>query len=220
MTSESKDIEEDDPWLTVADFADQLRVKPVTVRSWISKGRVKATRSGERKWLIRTSEVARMLNQDGEAFLASMPRTQAEFEARTHTMLDAQEARYEWTIAVELSRHAPPDARFASRIRQIAQASSGQAKAIRNEIASGRHVRIPLDELDGELISYELRPGVYRPGPQDAWDRFDRLIVRLRKAMNGESQRAAAKAFEDLAAAMNEIADALTVGGSRSRGEP
>jgi hypothetical protein len=28
---------DDDPWLTVAEIADELRVNPATVRLWISK---------------------------------------------------------------------------------------------------------------------------------------------------------------------------------------
>src|SRR5580698_4283236 len=54
----------DDPWLTVAEFAQEMRVRPVTVRAWIAKGQLKATRAGQRKWLVRRSELARMLEQD------------------------------------------------------------------------------------------------------------------------------------------------------------
>ena len=53
----------DDPWMTVAEFAQEMRVRPVTVRSWIAKGQLKATRAGQRKWLVRRSELARMLEQ-------------------------------------------------------------------------------------------------------------------------------------------------------------
>ena len=42
-----------DPWLTVAEIADELRVNPATVRLWISKGRLPAKRAGQRKLLIR-----------------------------------------------------------------------------------------------------------------------------------------------------------------------
>ena len=43
----------DDPWMTVAEFAEAMRMRPVTVRSWITKGQLKATRAGQRKWLVR-----------------------------------------------------------------------------------------------------------------------------------------------------------------------
>ena len=53
----------DDPWMTIAEFAAEMRVRPVTVRSWIAKGQLRATRAGQRKWLVRRSELTRMLEQ-------------------------------------------------------------------------------------------------------------------------------------------------------------
>jgi len=52
---------DDDPWLTVAEIADELRVNPATVRLWISKGTLQAKRAGRRKLLIRRSDLDRML---------------------------------------------------------------------------------------------------------------------------------------------------------------
>jgi excisionase family DNA binding protein len=51
----------DDPWLTLAEVADELRVNPSTVRSWVSQGRLSASRAGRRKWLVRRSELEGML---------------------------------------------------------------------------------------------------------------------------------------------------------------
>jgi excisionase family DNA binding protein len=53
-----------DPLLTVAEIAHELRVSPATVRTWVAKGRLRATRSGERKWLVRRSDVDRMMAAD------------------------------------------------------------------------------------------------------------------------------------------------------------
>ncbi len=50
-----------DPWLTLAEIADELRVNPATVRQWASKGQLKASRAGVRKWIVRRSELDRML---------------------------------------------------------------------------------------------------------------------------------------------------------------
>jgi excisionase family DNA binding protein len=44
---------EEDPWLTVAEIAEELRVNPATVRLWISQGTLPARRAGRRKLLIR-----------------------------------------------------------------------------------------------------------------------------------------------------------------------
>lgn len=52
---------DDDPWLTVAEIADELRVNPATVRLWISKGLLPATRIGMRKLLVRRSDLDYML---------------------------------------------------------------------------------------------------------------------------------------------------------------
>jgi len=57
----------EDPWLTVAEIASELRVNPATVRLWVSKGTLPATRAGQRKLLIRRSDLDAMLE-------ASQPR--------------------------------------------------------------------------------------------------------------------------------------------------
>jgi excisionase family DNA binding protein len=50
-----------DPWMTVGEIATELRVHPATVRLWISKGTLPATRAGQRKLLIRRSDLDRTL---------------------------------------------------------------------------------------------------------------------------------------------------------------
>lgn len=50
-----------DPWLTLAEVADELRVNPSTVRLWVSQGRLPASRVGRRKWLVRRSELQRLI---------------------------------------------------------------------------------------------------------------------------------------------------------------
>ena len=49
-------------WLTVAEVAEELRLNPATIRLWISRGQLKATRAGQRKLLIRRSELDRKLS--------------------------------------------------------------------------------------------------------------------------------------------------------------
>jgi excisionase family DNA binding protein len=61
----SAHVDEADPWLTLAEIAAELRVNPATVRLWISRGQLDATRPGRRKLLVRRSEVDRMLAQPG-----------------------------------------------------------------------------------------------------------------------------------------------------------
>jgi excisionase family DNA binding protein len=217
--------------MTVAEFAQEMRVRPVTVRSWIAKGQLKATRAGQRKWLVRRSELARMLEQDEgvEALVrppALRPAELLEPDDRPSVMSDRmaeqaieqererQEqdyavAAYEWEIALEQSRMAPPDARFASRIRQIALAASRRAAAIRECIEDQSFVWKPIPDSNRMTLSYELRPGGVRPGPKDAWDRIDRVVSRLGIALEGDSGSAVASALRDLASAMTGVADAI-----------
>ncbi|HET6864671.1 MAG TPA: helix-turn-helix domain-containing protein [Solirubrobacteraceae bacterium] len=221
----------DDPWLTIAEFAAEMRVRPVTVRSWIAKGQLRATRAGQRKWLVRRSELTRMLELDDTPSAAPPPPTRSrakpadpdatppEVLAQTAAAAAAVEreqadqdyafAAYEWEIALEQSRMAPPDARFASRIRHIADAASRRAATIRDCMDEPDFVWTPIPAAAGMTLSYELRPGGARPGPKDAWARFDRVVARLGAAMEGTSASAVAGALSDLAGAMNDVADAI-----------
>jgi excisionase family DNA binding protein len=220
-----------DPWMTIAEFAEEMRVRPVTVRSWIAKGQLTATRAGQRKWLVRRSELTRMLDQgDGSAALPPPPAAwraeilepddrpremwdrmvdEAMEEERERQEHDYAVADYEWEIALEQSRMAPPDARFTSRIRHIAEAASRRAAAIRECMQDETFVWKPIPDLTDMTLSYELRPGGARPGPKDAWDRFDRVVTRLGTAMEGDSASAVASALRDLAGAMTDVADAI-----------
>src|SRR5450755_742746 len=51
---------EDDPWLTVSQVSEELKLHPATVRSWVKSGRLAAVRAG-RTWRVRRSEVDRAL---------------------------------------------------------------------------------------------------------------------------------------------------------------
>lgn len=224
----------DDPWLTIAEFAAEMRVRPVTVRSWIAKGQLRATRAGKRKWLVRRSELARMLDQGQEPSTPPPPPppVRPEIErpdpddyppevwsqvveaaaavARDQLDHDYGFAAYEWEVALEQSRMAPPDPRFVSRIRHIAQAAARRAATIRECRRDDPDFGwTPIPDSAAMTLSYELRPGGTRPGPKDAWDRFDRVVARLGAAMEGSSASAVAGALCDLAGAMNDVADAI-----------
>jgi excisionase family DNA binding protein len=221
----------DDPWMTIAEFAAEMRVRPVTVRAWIAKGQLRATRAGQRKWLVRRSELARMLEQGEEPNAAPPPPSRPLVErpdpddyppeawqemaeaaaaaAREQLDQDYGFAAYEWEVALEQSRMAPPDPRFASRIRHIAEAAARRAATIRDCMDDPGFGWTPIPGSAEMTLSYELRPGGIRPGPKDAWGRFDRVVARLGIAMEGSSASAVAVALSDLASAMNDVADAL-----------
>jgi len=232
----------DDPWMTIAEFAAEMRVRPVTVRSWIAKGQLRATRAGQRKWLVRRSELSRMLQQGDDLSAPGPPpppskrppvdrpdldeyppevwqqmadqAAAAEREQRDH---DYAFSAYEWDIALEQSRMAPPDPRFASRIRHIAEAAGRHAAAVKDCMNDPAFVWTPVPDSAGMTLSYELRPGGVRPGPKDAWDRFDRLVARLGLALEGTSASAVAGGLRDLAGAMHELAEAIESRPARTR---
>ena len=54
---------EDDPWLTVPEVSERLKLHPATIRAWVKSGRLGAVRAG-RTWRVRRSEVDRALLAD------------------------------------------------------------------------------------------------------------------------------------------------------------
>lgn len=52
----------DDEFLTPAQVARELQVTTITVRRWITTGRLTAARAGPRRWMIRRSDVDRFLS--------------------------------------------------------------------------------------------------------------------------------------------------------------
>jgi excisionase family DNA binding protein len=72
---------DEDPWLTVPQVSEELKLHPATVRSWVKTGRLAAVRAG-RTWRVRRSEVDRALLSDASpAYVrqeASSPSASAE----------------------------------------------------------------------------------------------------------------------------------------------
>ena len=123
----------DDPWMTIAEFAAEMRVRPVTVRSWIAKGQLRATRAGQRKWLVRRSELTRMLELGDEPPSSPPPPVQpsdpdgyppevseqmaaaAAAAAREQGDQDYAFAVYEWEIALEQRSRSESESARPSR---------------------------------------------------------------------------------------------------------
>jgi excisionase family DNA binding protein len=227
----------DDPWLTVAETADELRVNPATVRLWVSKGTLPAKRAGRRKLLIRRSDLDRMLEvtkgeppapadqhrQRHPRYPSRPPAPQsirqlstadlhgyrAAPEKMQQILEELQLADEAWEEAQSASENAPPDPGFPNRVRGLAEACDRQAHSL------GRAARIqgfawtPLPDHRHMILSHELRPGANRPGPAELWDEFDRAVQRLGIAMEGTVMYVVAFQYRDLAAIMHKIADVL-----------
>ena len=101
MTDENESDPADDPWLTLAEIAEELRVNPATVRLWVRRGRLKAMRAGQRKLLVRRSELDRMLAlTDPSRAAPAQPRIPEPLRPVFSRPLMGQVARAE-------SRHGP-----------------------------------------------------------------------------------------------------------------
>jgi excisionase family DNA binding protein len=221
----------EDPWLTLAEIAEELRMSPATIRSWVSNGTLRAMRPGKRKLLVRRSELDRMLAgqdmYDPDEPDARPPEGGSWRQMDTieppgrspHWPAEAVEhvsrggwlgvTETEWRNALRSSAMAPPDVGFVARVRGIAEAAARKAAALAN-----------LDEEPGDwwqrqsglpngMLSYELRPGGNRPGPPALWARFDGTVEQLAAAMESHSVSAEQLALEQLSLVMHEIADAL-----------
>jgi len=220
----------DDPWLTLAEIADELRLSPATIRSWVAKGLLVATRAGRRKWLVRRSDLDRMLAQEEGIHRQRAALDPGELPPRREPVdtvsppgsptwerdgkkVDPDDwlgiAQWEWRAALEQSRMAPPDAWFAGRLRHIADAAVRKAGAL-GLFDDNEPIRWD-DEpaADAPFLSYELRPGGNRPGPSDLWTRFDGQVDQLSEATRIGTAVAQRRALEDLSVILYDVADAL-----------
>jgi excisionase family DNA binding protein len=222
------DSDPDDPWLTLTEIAEELRMSPATIRSWVSQGTLKATRPGRRKWLVRRSELDRILSAREAASPA--PETDDGPWDRQDTigpphrspqwLPDVVEhitragwagfSETEWRNALRSSAFAPPDPYFIFRVRRIAEAAARKASALTDldgEDPPEWWVLQP--ELDGGVLSYELQPAANRPGPRPLWDRVDRAVGALTAAMRERSLSDEIAALEQLSLALQDVAHAL-----------
>ncbi len=239
---------DDDPWLTVAEIADELRVNPATVRLWISKGTLPAKRAGQRKLLIRRSDLDRMLEtirreqhpvgprpprsshpryRDRPPVLQSMRQlSTADIHGYGVSSADMEEmveqlqqADALWDAAQAASDNPPPDPGFPHRVRALAIASERRARALGVAASVAGFSWQPQTDQQDLFISYELRPGADRPGPPKLWQEFDRAVERMGLAAEGWIMHAVALAYRDLAAIMHEIADLLLGETPETRGQ-
>lgn len=239
MTDRELDPAED-PWLTIAEIAAELRVNPATIRLWVSKGKLKAKRAGQRKLLVQRSELNRMLeasshrydNVPRERQIPGHPRTLAprrpvrvrswsaygvaKAKVPPEVMRDAvkelQEVGAVWDAALEASENAPPDPGFANRLRAIAEAAERQWDALSRAQVIPGFLWKPVPDTEEMILSNELRPGANRPGPELLWDSFDRTVDRLALAMEGNYAGLVSSEYRELASVLREIIEALGAG--------
>ena len=237
------DLEPDpaeDPWLTLAEIAKELRVNPATVRLWVSRGKLKATRAGQRKLLVQRSELNRMLEASSHRYdnvptqsqSPGYPRIPAPRrpvrvrswsaygvakarvppEVMRAAVKDLQDAGAVWDAALDASENAPPDPGFVGRLRAIAEAAERQRDALdRAQVIPGFTWK-PVPDTESMILSNELRPGANRPGPELLWDSLDLTVDRLALAMEGNYASLVYDEYRELAYVLREIIAALEPG--------
>ena len=239
MTDREPDPAED-PWLTVAEIAAELRVNPATIRLWVSKGKLKAMRAGQRKLLVQRSELNRMLEASSHRYdnvpresqspgYARVPgprrpvrvrswsaygvaKAKVPPEVRRGAVKELQEAGAIWDAALEASENAPPDPGFVQRLRAIAEAAERQRDALNRARVIPGFAWKPVPDTEDMILSNELRPGANRPGPEHLWDSFDMTVDRLALAMEGNYADLVYDEYRELAIVLREIIEALEDG--------
>lgn len=222
----------DDPWLTLGEIAEELRVNPATVRLWVSKGQLDATRAGMRKWIVRRSEVERMLASANAtagtkvpdlpaAQLSTSPSTDPEaVEDRGVGSLVApvgdesawqlvELAEQGIAVAFKASGSAPPSAGYPERLRAIADGFEHLASTLLHAGRTTTTTWAGSDRWGPEWLPYELRPGGNRPVRDRLWDQFDARFEALTQAMAGTDIVAVGEALRQAADELLGVADRL-----------
>jgi hypothetical protein len=113
-----------------------------------------------------------------------------------------------WAAAMRAHKLAPPDAGFAQRLRNLADAAATEQVTWEHAHAAGLLWR-PVPGAENALPPYELRPGTGRRGPAPLWERFDGAVATLNRAITGSSAAAVADAFGEVAQAADALATAV-----------
>jgi hypothetical protein len=112
-----------------------------------------------------------------------------------------------WSRAVQAHKLAPPDENFAARLAALARSTSEAARVCAAAGAAGFEWP-PARKADSQP-PYELRPGTGRRGPEDLWQRFDQAVTRLGVVVAGQDMLEVARGYEEMAAAAEELAEAV-----------
>jgi excisionase family DNA binding protein len=223
----------DDPWLTLAEIAEELRVNPATVRLWVSKGQLEASRAGMRKWIVRRSEVERMLASvnraaENSAWNRRLPARSVDPEpdpkvpvedlpAPSLRQAGTRESAWKLVelasesveVAFRASASAPPSAGYVDRLRAIADGFEHSASTLFHAGRTTATTWAGSADWGPDRLPYELRPGGNRPSREGLWERFDRSITMLGAVADQTDILAVAQAFRDTADELLAVADQL-----------
>ncbi|MGH2873738.1 MAG: helix-turn-helix domain-containing protein [Solirubrobacteraceae bacterium] len=234
-----KQTDGDDPWLTVAEVAEELRLNPATIRLWISKGQLIAVRTGPRRLLIKRSDLDRTISvlrgerswledvstKNGPWQVRQLPPTSrdrlvakepvewAPDAAEVNDVLEGlKRADEAWHGSQAASENAPPDPGFSHRLLALAEACEMQRYWLSRTSGTSSFEWKPIGDGSNLQISHELREGAIRPGPQRLWDQFDVAVGVLGHALAHGPLGSVVRAYDELSGVMNQIATELLGG--------
>jgi excisionase family DNA binding protein len=221
LTEEERDAA--DPWLTLAEIAQELRVNPATVRQWVTKGQLKASRAGVRKWIVRRSELERMLAATNVAREVEPGSPETDHRAGEEQRVGArspesdaqsaiallQIANNSFADAIEASAFVPPAPGYVGRLRRIADSCEHMASTMLNAAKLAGVRWSPRTDFGHEAFPYEVRAGGNRPGDAEVWRAVDAALDRLMLAVTGTEVSAVAHSFRELGEALLAVADEL-----------
>ncbi len=127
---------------------------------------------------------------------------------RAHVMRAVRQAGMSWADAMKAHKLAPPDINFARRLQSLADAAASEQIAWEHAHAAGLLWR-PVPGAEQAEPPYELRPGTGRRGPPEMWERFDRAVRTLNRAITGSDAAAVADGFGELSDAAAALAEAI-----------
>ena len=127
---------------------------------------------------------------------------------RAHVMRAVRQAGMSWADAMKTHKLAPPDINFARRLQSLADAAASEQIAWQHAAAAGLLWR-PVPGAEQAEPPYELRPGTGRRGPPEMWERFDRAVRMLNRAITGSDAAAVADGFGELSDAAAALAEAV-----------
>jgi hypothetical protein len=116
------------------------------------------------------------------------------------------QAQAGWRDAVEAHRLAPPDIGFSARLAALSGAARIEAKICREAHAAGYDWP---SHKGANKAPWELQPESGRRGPEHLWRTFDNTTAELSRASAGTNLLEVANAYEALAAAAADLAEAV-----------
>ena len=228
----------DDQLLSLQQIADGMSLSLATVRVWVHDQRLPAEKVRHR-WMVRRGDLERFLAANphlghpksaaGKAAVAAIDAAPEDWsEQPEEAMADLAKMRLApWETpatralvppsqAIDQVREADVHwraalgglASYPARLRTLADAAEQQSRAL--TLAHLANVQWkPRPGASKLRFPYEVRAKSGRPGPTVTWRQFDDAVRQLGLALEGDSMKQLAQAFEQLSAITTELADAL-----------